>query len=546
MAKLGDLPREIVLEICDLLWPRNTHIAEVTEPPGSLDEYKEMLSALTRGREDALNLLLAIRQPREVGKEHNGKCWTAGVTERYLDHTVCIDTKIMDLPRLIGLLRWFASNPGRSASVRRLLLRLDVRIADWKNREAGITADDIESVREQAARARMTFDIGQWVERHPVVNNGSDIYVRMFPYLLLAEKEYQIRCLFVVGILIHLMRNVEQIAVIDRLPHLGPIVKWSEAESPLQSLKQIMLQNVNWKSESYSGILFRLGLQAPQICLGQVTVRHNLLLNEFEPAIFENTTHLTLGWMLMGPDGANRIIQACRQLVSFNCSSDQTFIHDPPQTASTPASILSCLASNHAKSLRSLGLDLAKVWECVAEDYERYGFMSPGDIGIPLLSQGGCSLRALNAFAGLEQLWIDGRTLKEAAKADKAATAAIKTLVAVQTPVAEDVQPAAPVDDNRQVFPWIPPTVKRVCIRATSYLPIGDMLRFAKQDEIKEIRIVEEWERYNNGKLNKARDQFADLRERIIATGTRASMGKVSDFTSWGSQLRASGGDTSR
>ncbi|KAF6827638.1 hypothetical protein CMUS01_08913, partial [Colletotrichum musicola] len=163
MAKLGDLPCEMIIMICDLLWPRDAPIAKAMDLKKT-SGIREMLGILTEGRKDVLNLLLAMRTRAEIDWGFNNRCWSMHVAAHYYAYqTIGIDTASMNLAGLVGLLRHLASRPQKCSSVRRLLLNVGCDAPPRSIKEIEIPSDDdIALVRKQAPRAGLAFDAGLW------------------------------------------------------------------------------------------------------------------------------------------------------------------------------------------------------------------------------------------------------------------------------------------------------------------------------------------------------------------------------------------------
>ncbi|KAF6796430.1 hypothetical protein CMUS01_15862 [Colletotrichum musicola] len=342
------------------------------------------------------------------------------------------------------------------------------------------------------------------------------------------------RCLSVIRIIIHLMGNVEQVGVIDKVPGWLPetVGKSRQATALLPNLKQVIVHHGTPSVDSCTGLVSWLGLHAPEMHFGQhILWDGNIAMTNFDLVTFENVTHLTLGWLTVRPDIMKRIIQSCQRLVSFNYFLNGHRLSCVALHSATPANVLSCLVSSHGKSLRSLGLDFSTIRLIRAQPNISGHVLS---IFNSFSRPGNQSLVSLSGFIGLEQLCIDDYTLKAATRADEEAAPAL------QVDVAEEKQRDVLEDQPKRVFPWIPPTVKRVCIRGVRHLKMEDVVGFAEKHDVEEIRLLEE-----SSEAGGERDDFADVLEGIVATGTRASVGELSEMALWGSQLRATG-DTPR
>ncbi|KAF6788743.1 hypothetical protein CSOJ01_14956 [Colletotrichum sojae] len=530
MAKLGDLPREMIIMICDLLWPRDAPIAKamgLEETPRTHETFR----ILTEGRKDVLNLLLVMRRRPKIDWGIGNKCWATHIAAHYYaHHTICIDTAPMNLARLVGLVRHFASRPQKCSSVRRLVLNIDSDALTQSIEEMETPSDDdMALVREQASRAGLAFDSGLWIDPVQPVTIGHPDNDRIIDEVS-AKMHHNARCLSVIRIIIHLMRNVEQVGVIDKVPGWLPetVGKSRETTALLPNLKQVIVHNEVLSLQSYPTVLSWLGLDAPEIHFVRgVLWGGNIATVNFKPAAFENTTHLTLGWITVRPDIMSRVIQSCHQLVSFNYFLKGHHLTCIALHSATPANVLSCLVSSHGKSLRSLGLDFSTIRLILAQPNIPSHTISVSNV---FSRPGNQSLVALDGFTGLEQLCIDDYTLEAAARADEEAAPALQVVVA------EDQQRDVLEDQPKRVFPWIPPTVKRVCIRGVRHLKMEDVVGFAEKHDVEEIRLLEE-----SSEAGGERDDFADVLEGIVATGTRASVGELSDMALWGSQLRATG-----
>ncbi|KAF6832371.1 hypothetical protein CPLU01_06196 [Colletotrichum plurivorum] len=534
MAKLGDLPREIIIMICDLLWSRDAPIAKAMDLKKT-SGAREVRGILIEGRQDVLNLLLAMRTRAEIDWGFDNRCWSMHVAAHYYaNQTICIDTASMSLAGLVEVMRHFASRPQKCSSVRRLLLNVGCDAPPRSIKEIETPSDDdIALVREQAPRVGSVFDAGLWMDPDPLPTTGDPDNDRIIDEIS-AKMHHNARCLSVIRIIIHLMSNVEQVGVIDKVPGKLPdtVGRSREATALFPNLKQVVVHHGTSSLDSCTGIMSWLGLHAPEIHFGQrVLWGGHIAMTNFDPVIFENVTHLTLGWVTVRPDMMKRIIQSCQRLVSFNYFLKGHHLSCVAVHSVAPANVLSCLVSSHGESLRSLGLDFSTIRLILAQANISGHVLS---IFNTFSRPGNQSLVALSRFTGLEQLCIDDYTLKAAARADKEAASAL------QVDVPEVQEPDVVEDQPKRVFPWIPPTVKRVCIRGVRHLKMEDVAGFAEQHDVEEIRLVEE-----SSEAGGERDDFADVLEGIVATGTRASVGELSDMALWGSQLRATG-DTPR